>query len=115
MPGPSQDRPYESREGLIAQIAALSDELDRLRERISSHPHDLAMLERRLADARAEARTTSANNERLASTLREAQTVRRRVLGQEARVLRAFHPDPDSMLDPRRGRHARDRSYRFGG
>lgn len=36
------------------------------------------------------------------ATLREAQTVRRRVLGQEARVLRAFHPDPDSMLDPRR-------------
>ena len=73
MPGPSQDRPYESREGLIAQIAALSDELDRLRERISSHPHDLSMLERRLADARAEARTTSANNDRLASTLREAR------------------------------------------
>ncbi len=36
------------------------------------------------------------------ATLREAQTVRRRVLGQEARVLRAFHPDPDSVLDPRR-------------
>jgi multicomponent Na+:H+ antiporter subunit E len=36
------------------------------------------------------------------TTLREAQTVRRRVLAQEARVLRAFHPDPDSVLDPRR-------------
>lgn len=35
-------------------------------------------------------------------TLRQAQTVRRRVLAQEARVLRAFHPDPDSLLDPRR-------------
>ena len=36
------------------------------------------------------------------TTLRQAQTVRRRVLAQEARVLRAFHPDPNSMLDPRR-------------
>ena len=36
----------------MAQISALSDELDRLRERVSSHPHDIAMLERRLADAR---------------------------------------------------------------
>lgn len=36
------------------------------------------------------------------TTLREAQMVRRMVLGQEARVLRAFHPDPDSVLDPRR-------------
>ena len=53
--------------------AALSDELERLRERVSSHPHDIAMLERRLADARADARTTAANNERLAATLREAR------------------------------------------
>lgn len=36
------------------------------------------------------------------TTLRQAQTVRRRVLAQEARVLRAFHPDPKSVLDPRR-------------
>lgn len=36
------------------------------------------------------------------TNLREAQLVRRRVLAQEARVLRAFHPDPDSVLDPRR-------------
>ncbi len=38
------------------------------------------------------------------STLRQAQAVRRRVLAQEARVLRAFHPDPGSLLDPRRRR-----------
>ena len=57
----------------MAQISALNDELDRLRERVSSHPHDIAMLERRLADARTDARTTAANNERLAATLREAR------------------------------------------
>ncbi len=38
------------------------------------------------------------------TTLKEAQVVRRRVLAQEARVLRALHPDPDSVLDPRRRR-----------
>jgi proteasome-associated ATPase len=64
---------YEDRETLKAQIGALTDELDRLRERVSSHPHDIAMLERRLADARSDARTTAANNERLAATLREAR------------------------------------------
>jgi proteasome-associated ATPase len=63
---------YEDRESLIAQIGALKDELDRLRDRVTSHPHDIAMLERRLADARSDARTAAANNERLAATLREA-------------------------------------------
>jgi proteasome-associated ATPase len=72
--GPIHDRaPSEDRESLIAQIGALRDELDRLRERVSTHPHDIAMLERRLADARSDARTTAANNERLAATLREAR------------------------------------------
>ncbi|HEX8489264.1 MAG TPA: proteasome ATPase [Propionibacteriaceae bacterium] len=66
--GPTQDR-----DSLVAQVRSLKDELDRLRERISSHPHDIAMLERRLADARQEARTTAANNGRLAATLREAR------------------------------------------
>ena len=64
-------RPEEER--LATQVQNLSDELDRLRDRLASHPHDLAMIERRLADARSEARTTSANNERLAATLREAR------------------------------------------
>jgi proteasome-associated ATPase len=72
--GPIHDRaPYEDRESLIAQIGTLRDELDRLRERVSTHPHDIAMLERRLADARSDARTTASNNERLAATLREAR------------------------------------------
>jgi proteasome-associated ATPase len=74
MTGPIRDRgTYEDRESLITQIGALRDEIDRLRERISSHPHDIAMLERRLADARSDARTAAANNERLATTLREAR------------------------------------------
>jgi proteasome-associated ATPase len=73
MTGHIHDRAYEDRESLIAQIGALRDELDRLRDRVSSHPHDIAMLERRLADARSDARTTAANNERLAATLREAR------------------------------------------
>jgi proteasome-associated ATPase len=74
MTGSIHDRgAYEDRESLIAQIGALRDELDRLRERVSSHPHDIAMLERRLADARSDARTAAANNERLAATLREAR------------------------------------------
>jgi proteasome-associated ATPase len=74
MAGSIHDRgAYEDRESLIAQIGALRDELDRLRDRVSSHPHDIAMLERRLADARSDARTAAANNERLAATLREAR------------------------------------------
>jgi proteasome-associated ATPase len=69
-----EDRgPYEDRDALLAQVRVLKEELDRLRERVSSHPHDVAMLERRLADARTEARTTAANNGRLAATLREAR------------------------------------------
>ena len=74
MTGPIHDRsPGDDRAALAAQVDALSDELSRLRERLSSHPHDIAVLERRLADARQDARTTAANNERLASTLREAR------------------------------------------
>jgi proteasome-associated ATPase len=61
------------RAALSAQLSAASEELERLRDRLSSHPHDLAMLERRLADARQEARSNAANNERLVATLREAR------------------------------------------
>ena len=65
--------PYDEREALQTQLRTLKDEVDRLRERVASHPHDIAMLERRLADARQDARTAAANNERLAATLREAR------------------------------------------
>ena len=37
---------------------------------------------------------------------KDAQRVRRNVRAQEARVVRAFHPDPEAVLDPRRARQA---------
>ena len=77
------------REALNAQVNALNDELERLRDRVSSHPHDLAMLERRLADARSDARSTAANNERLAATLREA---REQIITLKAEVDRLAQP-----------------------
>lgn len=39
-------------------------------------------------------------------TRAEAERVRRNVLAQEARVLRALDPDPEATLDPRRRREA---------
>ncbi|WP_109472762.1 Na+/H+ antiporter subunit E [Ornithinimicrobium cavernae] len=38
------------------------------------------------------------------TTRQQAEVVRHRVLAQEARVLRAFDPDPDAVLNPRRRR-----------
>ncbi|WP_405039071.1 Na+/H+ antiporter subunit E [Serinicoccus sp. LYQ92] len=38
------------------------------------------------------------------STRHQAEKVRHKVRAQEARVLRALHPDPTSLLDPRRRR-----------
>src|SRR4051795_9409668 len=90
MTGPIQDRSAsDDREAMAAQISALSDELYRLRERLSSHTHDIAVLERRLADARQESRTTAANNERLAATLREA---RDQIVSLKAEVDRLAQP-----------------------
>ncbi|SDT45564.1 proteasome ATPase [Microlunatus soli] len=77
------------REALLTRIGLLNDELSRLRERVSGHPHDLAMLERRLADARADVRATAANNERLATTLREA---REQIISLKAEVDRLAQP-----------------------
>ena len=91
---------------LTAQVSALSDELERLRERVASHPHDIAMLERRLADARSDARTTAANNERLAATLREA---RDQIVSLKSEVDRLAQP-PASFgvfLAEARGAHRR--------
>lgn len=45
-----------------------------------------------------------------ASTREEAERTRRRVLRQEARVLRALDPDPGASLDPRRRRERGRRS-----
>ncbi len=82
---PSQPEHYS----LTAQIAELRTELNRLRERATSHPQELAMLERRLADARQDARTATANNERLSATLREA---RERIVTLKAEVDRLAQP-----------------------
>ena len=107
MPWTHDRSPYDrSRDALMAQLGALQDELDRLRERVSSHPHDIAMLERRLADARADARTTAANNERLAATLREA---RDQIVSLKSEVDRLAQP-PASFgvfLAAARGPHRR--------
>jgi proteasome-associated ATPase len=86
MTGSSADRPRNDQDVRLAQ---LRDELDRMRERVAAHPHDLAMLERRLADARQESRTTAANNERLAATLREA---RDQIVSLKAEVDRLAQP-----------------------
>ena len=82
------------------------EELARLRERVSAHPHDLAVLERRLTDARAESRATTANNERLASTLREA---RDQIIALKGEVDRLAQPPT------RRGARRRGRGRRTGG
>lgn len=47
-------------------------------------------------------------------TRQEAERMRRRVRGQEARVLRALHPDPETLLDPRRRREAQRRAAQGG-
>jgi proteasome-associated ATPase len=74
---------------LLARIRQLNGELERLREQVSSHPQDVALLERRLADARADVRAASANNERLATTLREA---REQIVSLKAEVDRLAQP-----------------------
>lgn len=56
-----------------ARIEALSAELERLQGRVQRHPGELATLERRLHEARQEARTATATKERLVETLREAR------------------------------------------
>lgn len=56
-----------------ARIAALRAEVADLRDRVSRHPRDVAQLEKRLADARSDARSVAQQNERLARTLRDAK------------------------------------------
>ncbi|USQ80038.1 Na+/H+ antiporter subunit E [Ornithinimicrobium faecis] len=38
------------------------------------------------------------------TTRQQAEVIRHRVMAQEARVLRAFDPDPEAVLNPRRAR-----------
>lgn len=47
-------------------------------------------------------------------TRQEAEGMRRRVRAQEARILRALHPDPESLLNPRKRREAQRRAAERG-
>ena len=47
-------------------------------------------------------------------TRQEAEGMRRRVRAQEARILRALHPDPESLLNPRERREAQRRAAERG-
>lgn len=47
-------------------------------------------------------------------TRQEAEGMRRRVRAQEARILRALHPDPESLLNPRHRREAQRRAAEHG-
>ena len=58
---------------LQARVSALRAEVADLRDRIARHPRELATLEKRLAEARSDARSVAAQNERLARTLRDAK------------------------------------------
>ena len=112
MTGSSHDRGANpERDLLAAQVRALSDEVDRLRERVASHPHDIAMLERRLADARSDARTTAANNERLAATLREA---RDQIVSLKSEVDRLAQPPASFGVFLAAGRGAHGRHLHLG-
>ncbi len=90
MSGPVYDRaPHSDRESLLVQLSALREELSRLRDRVSAHPHDLALLERRLTDTRADLKAATANGDRLAATLREA---RERIVSLKGEVDRLAQP-----------------------
>ena len=81
--------PHSDPQALRAQVAALTEEVEALRDRVSQHPNDLRMLERRLSEARSELRASTANNERLASTLRDA---RERIVTLKSEVDRLAQP-----------------------
>ncbi|GAB3623137.1 proteasome ATPase [Mariniluteicoccus endophyticus] len=59
---------------LQARVAALREEVSDLRGRVARHPGDIARLEKRLSEARQDARSVAAQNERLSRTLAEART-----------------------------------------
>ncbi|WP_432557735.1 proteasome ATPase [Granulicoccus sp. GXG6511] len=63
----------EANPDLQARVSALRAEVAELRDRIARHPRELAALEKRLAEARSDARSVAAQNERLARTLRDAK------------------------------------------
>jgi proteasome-associated ATPase len=59
--------------GLTTQISFLEEEVAALRRRLSDSPRHVRLLEERLREAEASISTVTSQNERLASTLREAR------------------------------------------
>ena len=59
--------------GLTTQISFLEEEVAALRRRLSDSPRHVRLLEERLREAEASIATVTGQNERLASTLREAR------------------------------------------
>jgi proteasome-associated ATPase len=70
---PSHDEQKRTREELLTQVRFLEQEVVELRERLSRHPGASRALEQRLAETQASLASTTAQNERLTMTLREAR------------------------------------------
>ncbi len=70
---PAHDEQKRTREDLLSQVAYLEREVTELRERLGRHPGSSRALEQRLAETQAALAQTTAQNERLGQTLREAR------------------------------------------
>ena len=69
----THDEQKRTREDLLSQVAYLEREVTELRERLGRHPGTSRALEQRLAETQAALAQTTAQNERLGQTLREAR------------------------------------------
>jgi proteasome-associated ATPase len=69
----THDEQKRTREDLLSQVAYLEREVTELRERLGRHPGTSRALEQRLAETQAALAQTTAQNERLSQTLREAR------------------------------------------
>jgi proteasome-associated ATPase len=70
---PTHDEQKRTREELLTQVAYLEREVTELRERVARHPGSSRALEQRLAETQAALAQTTAQNDRLTQTLREAR------------------------------------------
>ncbi|MET9021095.1 proteasome ATPase [Actinopolymorpha sp. NPDC004070] len=73
MPAPDDRREARSPDELASQVTYLEEEVAALRRRLAEQPRDSRQLEQRLAEAQAMLANITAQNERLAGTLREAR------------------------------------------
>ncbi|MFD2080464.1 proteasome-associated ATPase [Actinopolymorpha cephalotaxi] len=73
MPAPDDRREARSPDELASQVTYLEEEVAALRRRLAEQPRDSRQLEQRLAEAQAMLANVTAQNERLAGTLREAR------------------------------------------